>query len=171
MTTIFYGILVPLLLVAAFMDVRSRRIPNWLTLPAAAVAMVYRFGAEGAWGLMGGIEGLMLGMACLLPFYIAGGMGAGDVKLMGALGALLGPKEVFMAFLFSAMAGGVYALGLLAVRARSKEAMLHYGTMLGFFYCTGAMPCMRPAAGEQPVLRYAVAIAAGTLLARVGGLL
>jgi prepilin peptidase CpaA len=98
-------------------------------------------------------------------------MGAGDVKLMGALGALLGPKGVFAAFLCSAIADGVYALVLLAARSRPKDAILRYGTMLGLFYCAGTMVYQRPMAGDKPVLRYAVAIAAGTLLSRVEGLL
>ncbi len=54
--------------------------------------------------------GLFLGVAFLLPVYLIGGMGAGDVKLMGAVGSILGPQGVFIAFLYSAIAGGLYAL-------------------------------------------------------------
>jgi prepilin peptidase CpaA len=168
---VFYSILISLLLTACVTDIRSQRIPNRLIFPAVVAAMVYRFGAEGPAGLLPGVEGLMLGVAFLLPFYIAGGMGAGDVKLMGAVGALLGPKGIFTAFLCSAIAGGVYALVLLVARSRPKEAILRYGTMLGLFYCAGTMVQAGRAAGDKPALRYAVAIAAGTLLSRAGGLL
>ena len=167
----FYSILFSLLLIACVTDIRSQRIPNWLICSAVAAAMVYHFRAEGLAGLMPGVEGLTLGIVFLLPFYVAGGMGAGDVKLMGAVGALLGPKGVFMAFLCSGIAGGVYALVLLTARSRPKDAILQYGTMLGLFYCAGTMVRARQAAGDKPVLRYAVAIATGTLLSRAGALL
>jgi prepilin peptidase CpaA len=170
-TMVFYGILVSLLLIACVTDIRSQRIPNWLTCSSVVAAMVYHGGAEGLPGLMPGIEGLALGIAFLLPFYMAGGMGAGDVKLMGAVGALLGPKGVCTAFLCTAIAGGVYALVLLAARSRPKDAILQYGTMRGLFYCAGTMAHARRAAGDKPVLRYAVAIAAGTLFSCARGLL
>jgi prepilin peptidase CpaA len=168
---VFYSILVLLLLIASVTDIRSQRIPNWLTCSGAAVARVYHGEAEGLRGLVPGIEGLALGMALLLPFYMAGGMGAGDVKLMGAVGTLLGPKGVFMAFLCSGITGGAYALVLLAARSRPKDAMLQYDTIRGLFCCAGTMAHARRAAGDKPVLRYAVAIAAGTLFSCAGGLL
>ena len=168
---VFYSILFSLLLIACVTDIRSGRIPNWLICSAVVAAMVYHFGAEGLTGLMPWVEGLTLGIVFLLPFYMAGGMGAGDVKLMGAVGALLGPKGVFIAFLGSGIAGGVYALVLLAARSRPKDAVLQYGAMLGLFSCARKMAYARSMAGDKPVLRYAVAIAAGTLLSRAGGLL
>jgi prepilin peptidase CpaA len=168
---VFYGILITLLLVAVFTDIRKRRIPNWLTCSAVVVAMLYHGGAEGISGFIQAIEGLTLGMALLLPFYAAGGMGAGDVKLMGAVGALLGPKGVFIAFIFSALAGGVYALVLIVAMGRLRDVILHYAAVLGFFYCTGTVLYESPAVGEKPVLCYAVAIAAGTFVSRAQALL
>jgi prepilin peptidase CpaA len=168
---LFYAILISLLLVASVTDIRSQRIPNWLICSSVVAATVYHGEAEGLRGLMPGIEGLALGIALLLPFYVAGGMGAGDVKLMGAVGALLGPKAVFMAFLCSGITGGVYAFVLLAARSCPKDAILQYDAMRGLFYCAGTMARARRAAGDKPVLRYAVAIAAGTLFSCAGGLL
>jgi prepilin peptidase CpaA len=168
---ILHLILVPLLLIASVTDVREQRIPNWLTYSVALAALIYRTGAEGTLGFVAGIEGLALGIGCLLPFYMGRGMGAGDVKLMGAVGALLGPKGVWLAFICSSLAGGVYALVLLAHCGRLRDALRDYGAMLAVFFTTGTIVSISPPVRNKPNLRYGIAIAAGTALSCAGNLL
>ena len=103
------------LVFASVTDIRDHRIPNWLTLSGMVVGLASYFLAGGFRGLLFSAEGLILGFALLIPFYMCGGMGAGDVKLLAAVGALLGPSGVMKAFLCTALVGGAYAIILLAV--------------------------------------------------------
>ena len=107
--------------IAVCYDLRFRRIPNWLTFPAMIVGIAYHtyFGGIPAFFLS--LGGLLLGFAVFFVFYAIGGMGAGDVKLMAAIGALLGPKDVLFAALYTAIAGGVYAILLLVTRKRIEK--------------------------------------------------
>ncbi len=102
------------LVICASFDVFFRRIPNWLTYPAMLMAVLYHCIVGGTAGLAQTLGGLGVGMAMLMPFYLLKGMGAGDVKLMGVVGACLGPRQVFHAFLWTGLTGGLYALILLA---------------------------------------------------------
>src|SRR3990170_4623177 len=80
-------------LAAVAFDVRTRRIPNWLTFGAAAAAFGYAGLHSGLTGVGIGVLGWLVGAALFFPFFALGGMGAGDVKLLAALGAWLGPTE------------------------------------------------------------------------------
>ena len=94
--------------VASVQDLRRRTVPNWLTLGGGAAGLAY--GAAAGWhGLGNALAGGVAGLLLLLPFYLAGAMGGGDVKLMAAFGTMLGPK-VAGAVVFGAAAGGVWAL-------------------------------------------------------------
>ncbi len=103
--------------VAAAIDVRTGRIPNPLTATVAIAGMALAaFGLTGQSVAAAGF-GALLGFGLMLPGHLLGGTGAGDVKLLAALGTWLGPAGVLMAFLYSAIAGGGLALGH-AVRRR-----------------------------------------------------
>lgn len=93
---------------AALMDLRWRRIPNWLVLAGFVAALVIR-AVDGPVQVGWGLAGAGLGMALLFPFYMIGGMGGGDVKLLGAVGAFLGPSRLLVALLVMALAGGLMA--------------------------------------------------------------
>src|SRR5262245_22884844 len=92
---------------AAVCDVRSRRIPNVLTFGAAATALIFGLATTGLSGLGLSAAGWLVGAALFFPFFVLGGMGAGDVKLLAALGAWIGPAVVVWLAIFTAMAGGV----------------------------------------------------------------
>jgi prepilin peptidase CpaA len=157
--------LFPILLLAVLIDIRQRRIPNALTLPVIAVGMIYWSYLNGLDGFMHSTGGLLLGFAFLLPVYLFGGMGAGDVKLMGAVGSILGPQGIFIAFLYSAIVGGVYALFVLARSRVLKQTAGRYGFILRGYLVTGQLTYLSPAAEEKlPPLCYAVAISLGTIL-------
>ena len=103
-------ILTAALLAASLTDLAHRRIPNVITYPLAACGLVCHFASAGTNGLIFALTGILAGAALLLPFYMLGGMGAGDVKLLAASGSILGPFGIFTAALYSALAGGIYAL-------------------------------------------------------------
>jgi len=93
---------------AAAEDLRSRCVPNWLTGAAVIAAVLVAIG--GGWhALARTAAGSAVGFAILLPLYALGGMGGGDIKLMAAFGALLGPSATVEAAVFGAVLGGVVA--------------------------------------------------------------
>jgi len=151
--------------VAAVTDIRSRRIPNLLTCSSMVLGVGYHTIINGPQGFLFSTAGLFLGIGLLVLFYLAGGMGAGDVKLMAAVGALLGPKGVFTVFIFTALAGGVYALGLLVLRFRVTGAAIQLSTMLSSSkFGASSMDAASTGNGKTAVLNYGVCIAIGVLL-------
>jgi len=100
-------------LAAAFSDLRTRKLPNWLTVPAFAAALVVHTAVSGLAGLWLSLLGFALGFGILLVLWLMGGGGGGDVKLMGALGAWLGPTLTLQVFLVSAVAIVILAGGTL----------------------------------------------------------
>jgi len=104
------------LIVAAVNDMRFQKIPNLLTYPTMGIALGYHFVMNGLDGLLFSAGGLALGIAVFILPYLMGVMGAGDAKLMGAVGAILGARGVFIAFLFTAIIGGVYALIVVLIK-------------------------------------------------------
>ena len=103
---------------AALADVRSRRIPNWLTGSALLAGIVVNAWLKGPGGLLFALLGVLLGGGILLPFYAHKAVGAGDVKLAAALGALVGPQGVVTVLLYAAVVGGVISAVMLARRRR-----------------------------------------------------
>ena len=152
-----------LLTIAVITDVRSRRIPNMLTFPAVIAAIAYHSWLSGFGGFLFSIEGTGVGMAVFIIFYLAGGMGAGDVKLMGAIGGFLGPKGVLIAYLCTAVVGGVYALAMLAFHGYLKKTLRRYGSVLKTFVLTKKIIYIQGSDEEKGfLLCYGVAIALGT---------
>jgi prepilin peptidase CpaA len=116
-------VLVPLLAaavagVAAWTDLRWRRIPNWLTLGTAILGLAVNVALAGGPGALTALLGLGLGLALLLPFYVLRAVGAGDVKLLAALGAVLGPQALVSVALYGAVVGGVMSAVILLGRGR-----------------------------------------------------
>ncbi len=97
-------------LVAAATDLWKFRVPNALTFPLLFIGLIYRGIHDGLPGLGDAALGALLGFGCLVLFFLAGGMGAGDVKLMTAVGAWLGPWMTFHVFLYASIAAGVVAM-------------------------------------------------------------
>ena len=157
-------IIVFILIAAVVFDVRYLKIPNILTFPAMLSGLAYHTLTSGGAGLLFSLGGLATGLAVLLILFLMGAMGAGDAKLMGAIGALSGTHVVLNAALFSMVAGGVYALILILFRySACKEVLSRILFQLKYFTRTGKLANIslknRP---NEPKLCYAVAIAAGT---------
>src|SRR5947209_7625778 len=106
-------LLVMLVATAAVFDIRFRRIPNWLVLAGIVAGLGWNLVASGWSGLGRSAEGLGLGFALYLPLYMIRARGAGDVKLLAAVGAITGPGNCLWIFLLTAVLGGVIALILL----------------------------------------------------------
>jgi len=109
----------------AFIDVCKYKIYNAFTYPLLLAGLAYHGWAEGFPGLGGSLLGTLLGFFILLPFYVLGGMGGGDVKLMAAIGAWLGLPLTFAVFLASSLAAGLYALILIVAYGRVREVWLN----------------------------------------------
>ena len=151
---------------ATVVDVRQRRVPNVLTMGLASVGLLLAMTGWGTVGIGGSLGGLALGLALLLPAHVFGATGAGDVKLLAAFGALLGPADVFDAFLRAAILGGVMALTVALWRGRLRETL--YGTAMLVTTRSHTTTAMieHPAANNR--FPYAPAIASGAVLVVLG---
>lgn len=160
-------ILMILLVIAAWCDVDSYRIPNKLIVIGILSGLLLRLMSAGWSELIPGLTGLLVGMLVLLPMYWLRAMGAGDVKLMGMTGVFLGPGHVLGAWLMTLLVGGILALAF--ARHHHKLNVMWSGvkqTMSGLMYKCAArqMPVIemqKPSAGQLP---YGLSIALGTAI-------
>lgn len=125
---------------AGWLDWRSRRIPNWLTVPALLVGLATNTLLFGWSGTKSGLEGAGLGLGLLLPFVLARGLGAGDWKLMGALGALLGPAKFVAVLLGTVFISGIMAVVEMVRRRRVKETLANTLVLIHAFATFGLRP-------------------------------
>jgi len=126
------AVLVVVLLAAAVYDVRYRRIPNWISVSGTLVGLALNsFLYQGVPGLIFALKGLGLGFGVYFMLYMLHAMGAGDVKLMAATGALVGWQDWFGIFLITAVIGGVMAMMLMVMRRRLKTTFWNVGFILG----------------------------------------
>lgn len=155
------------LLTASFTDIRSQRVYNWLTFPLILSGLAVHTVFGGLEGFKFSAAGFGLGFAFLAIPYFLGVMGAGDVKLMAGVGAWLGVSATAVAFLFTCLAGGIYALGVLLLRpARFKAVLGNIANTFSVFVATRQFN-FAPVSSEKalPRLCYGVAIAVGTAAA------
>lgn len=129
---ILYGALATVLIICAITDLWQRRIPNLLTYPTILAALTVYCFMEGWNGFSFSLGGLSFGVVVFLLPYLLGGMGAGDVKLMGAVGAVLGFQQTAFSFLFIVICGGILALAYMISRRSLKETLTK--TLLGILY-------------------------------------
>lgn len=161
-----WAMLAMVLAVATVSDVRTRRIPNSLTLAGCLAGLVLGALASGGSGFMEAGKGLLLGFAISLPFWLLGWLGAGDVKLLAAVGSFVGSALVIEVLLATGIAGAVLAVGALLWRgmlARTGERM---AATLNLSVASRRWNYVAPDDQEKDVrLPYAVAISVGTLAA------
>jgi prepilin peptidase CpaA len=117
-------------------------------------------------GFLFSLGGLGMGLACLMFFYIKGGMGAGDVKLLGAIGTILGPSQVVFAFAFAAMLGGLYSLALLSNQGGLRQVWDRVFFLLSTLKVTRTLPVTGEQNPADPKLRYALVLGLGTVIAQ-----
>jgi prepilin peptidase CpaA len=159
-------VLTATVLIAAITDLLHSRVPNWLTLPVTLLAFGLHFADAGTQGLVFSLAGWLTGFALLIGLYALGGTGAGDVKLLAAVGALSGTSRVFSIFLYTALFGGVYALGIVVYSMVTKAGWADAGRRLraegtSLFLTGGDVGPLAASARAYPKLRYAIVIALG----------
>ena len=151
---------------ASVFDLGSRRIPNPLTLGAAVVAVVMQTLLNGWSGLLSSTSGWVVGLVLFIPLYALGGMGAGDVKLLAAIGAWLGPIGAAWTGLYGAVAGGAMALVVALARGYAWTALKNLGTILRVWSVAGVQPVEGLTLADKTSVRlpYALPLATGALV-------
>jgi prepilin peptidase CpaA len=153
-------------IVAFVFDVRTRRIPNALTFSAALAGLIFHVASSGQAGsqLAGG--GWVVGLLMLLPFFLLGGMGGGDIKLVAALGAWLGPSQTFWLAIYAGLAGGVMGVIVAASHGYLRTAIANVSAMFGYWSTVGikSVPGLTLESSASPRLAYAIPVLVGTLV-------
>ncbi len=161
------GVAVAIVSIAAGWDLAARRIPNLLTFGAALAGVVFHAYLAGWSGAGAALAGWLAGAALFFPIFALGGMGAGDVKLLAAIGAWLGPAAVVWVGLFSAIAGGVMAVVLAMWSGYLRQACTNLWSLLTLWRLTGIRPApeLMLSTARGPRLAYAVPVLAGLMAA------
>lgn len=116
-------VLMLILLVAAISDLMLRAVPNWLIFLGLMVALIWAAVSSGLMGLGFMTLGLLGGVALFFPIYMVGMLGAGDVKLMGLVGAFLGLHQLLVSSLFIFLMGGLISLLMLRKSAAASRSV------------------------------------------------
>jgi prepilin peptidase CpaA len=163
------AIVVTVLFTAAcvVVDVRRRRIPNLLTFPTMIIGIALSAASAGPLGVARSVAGVLVALLVLGGPFALGGVGGGDVKMMGAVGALLGPRVVLPSLVIGMVAGGVVMLVHLARQGRLGEKLKSTAAMMAGALSTASLgPLREVAAGPNAVaLPYSVPLAVGTFAA------
>ena len=150
---------------ASAIDWTTRRIPNALTFGAAAAGLVFALATGGLDALLWSAAGFGLGLVLFLPLFALRAMGGGDVKLLAAFGAWLGPALVCWVAVYGAIAGGLLALPLIVWRGRFRATLVNLWALVAHWRAAGLKPhpevtLDNPAAVRMP---YALPISLGAL--------
>jgi len=156
---------------AAVTDLKARIVPNVLIIVGLALGFGLQIHASGTPGLIRALEGAAIGLLVFLPFYLAGGMGAGDVKLMAALGACLGPMEILRVALVASLVGALMALALASRRGALGRVLRSTGGLIAAWFTRWPrrIPELTLEAPGNLSIPYAVAIAAGAAMVCILG--
>lgn len=163
---LYQSIAVAVVLAAVVTDLKSRRIPNLLTFGAALTAVIVHGYVEGWSGVGMALAGWLVGAAFFFPFFALGGMGAGDVKLMAAVGAWLGPGAIMWVALYSSIAGAVMALVVAGFAGYLGQAFTNLWCLLMYWRIAGPRPApeLTLSSHRGPRLAYAVPVFAGLMV-------
>jgi prepilin peptidase CpaA len=163
----FHAVALAVGLAACVTDIRFRKVPNWLTASAVFAGLVGHLVAPGGQGPGAALLGAVVGLAVFFPFFALGGMGGGDVKLMGALGAWVGWHTIVWTGLYGAVAGGVLGLAVGLAHGYLRQALCNIGGLLLFWSAQGVrpMPALTLEHGHGPRLPYAIPIFVGLVAA------
>jgi prepilin peptidase CpaA len=152
-------------ILAMMIDLKTARVPNWLTAGGLIAGFCVRTCLAGGAGLETALAGALFGGGILFIPFLVRGIGGGDVKLMAAVSAWLGMGHAVVFILATAIAGGLLALGYLALRRQTGEALSKMARTIRFHLAVGLRP-LEPAgeqAGRSVHLPYTLAIASGAL--------
>jgi prepilin peptidase CpaA len=152
-------------LMAGITDFRGRKIPNWLTYPAIPIAILLHWIIAGRHAALLSLGGAAIGLGVLLPFVLLGGLGGGDWKLIGALGAFFEPRGLLPVLVITLAINGVMALTLVLWKKRLGQTARNVGRI-----AAATFKFHRPAAdltiddSESEKVPFGIAAAIATLL-------
>jgi prepilin peptidase CpaA len=159
------------LVVAAVIDGWKLKVPNWITFPMILAGWAYSAmwsECPGWEGLLWSIGGTAVGLGLLLPLYAIGGMGAGDVKLLGGVGAWVWGMNTVYAFVVTAIVGGVIAVVMVLARGAWTKHRQQFSLILGEILTIRDPNKLSAIAAERKssmrLLPYGIPIAIGTIL-------
>lgn len=158
---------------AAITDIASRRIPNLLVASGLIAALVLQLVVPGEEGWQARLFGALTGFALFLPLYVLRGMAAGDVKLMAAVGAFVGPMVALKIALATFLIGGIWALAVIVFSGRMRDTWINVRALLApVLMRASGIPAQITGLPTESVgrLPYGVAIALGTVAVTVLGL-
>ena len=153
-------------LMAAWLDWHTRRIPNWLTVSGFVAGLTLDFWLAGWRGTLIGLEGAALALIILLPLVLMRALGAGDWKLMGAVGAIVGPQTFLRVLLASIFVSGLMAMVLMIRTKRVKTTLHNLAVLVHGFFSFGLRPSPEISLDNPMLLKlpFGVAVAIGTLI-------
>lgn len=168
--SLYLALAVVAALVASVWDVKTRRIPNWLTLSAILAGLAVHGVLGGARDMFTALAAALVGGGIFAIFFVAGGMGGGDVKLMAAIAAIVGFQSLFQVMVLTAIMGGVFAICLALAHGRLKQTAHNIKLLLVHHRYQGLTPHPEINVTNRKTLRlpYALAIAAGCLITYIG---
>ena len=155
------------LIVAAVIDGKQLKVPNWLTFPFVISGLIYSFVTFGWNGLWLSLGGTAVGLALLMPAYAIGGMGAGDVKLLAGVGAWMYAKHTFWAFAYTTVIGAVLAVVMVlfskSVRKHSKQFWMILSEIMVIRNPTKLSEIAAERKPSMKLLPYGIPIAIGSI--------
>lgn len=161
-------LLILLAVIAGVIDLKSSRVPNWLTLPALVAGFVLRGSLQGVPGLASAGKGLALALAIYVPLWLLRAMGAGDAKLMAAVGAITGPGDWLLIFVVSSLLGGLVGVWIAArrrvLRRTLANTVLAVGELLRFRAPWKAEPSLDVSREESMRMPHGAIIGSSVLL-------
>ncbi|WP_066387117.1 A24 family peptidase [Neobacillus mesonae] len=162
-------LLLIVLFISLYTDLKSRKILNIVTLPTILFGIVYNIYNMGMEGFLFGGKGFLVGIGLLLIPYLLGGMGAGDVKLMTAIGTLMGVNFVFYSFIYTALIGGAIAIVLIIKQRGCINSMKSFFYSVIFLRSNLGSILIPKEKHSSISFPYGIAIVLGTLCTLVWG--
>ncbi len=157
-------LLVAVLVLAMYFDVREKKIKNYITIPAALAGAVINFTEHGAAGLAVSLQGWVIPVLVLFVLYYTNIMGAGDIKLFAAIGSIMGLPFLSYSFLFSVYCGGLVALFILIKRKVFFDRMKRVFSYLKYILLTGQLAAYSAKEDTDSKFIFTTAVVPGTML-------
>lgn len=163
------AILILLLTVGLYMDIRYRRLPNWLTIPVIVIGIVMRSVDAGWFGALDAIGGVLFAFVLILPF-IHGGLGGGDLKFLAAIGALKGFYFVLWSSLLGAVLGGIVSVVILLRQGRLRyEIWRCFLAFRNLGVAREERPDLKPQRTRDSLFPYGIVLVMGAIIQRLVG--
>jgi prepilin peptidase CpaA len=162
-------VIITALLISLITDIKKRKILNIVTLPTILFGFIYYTALQGLDGFLFSGKGFLIGFSLLLFPYLLGGMGAGDVKLMAAIGALMGTSFVLYSFVYIALIGGLISALLIIKKNGIKDCLKSFYFQI--FFLKGNLGSLLFSKDKSSSISfpYGVAIVLGTFCTFVWG--